>query len=302
MSDARAVYFGVLVASGAAWGSTQSLSKIAVEGGHGPFGLILWQFVVGTALLGAILAVRGRFPPLTRATLGFAVLIAVIGTLLPNAASYIAIDHLPAGIMSIVIAAVPLLAFPIAVALGQDRIGTARIAGLLAGIGGVALIALPKAALPEGAAVGWLLLALVAPLFYAIESNYVALRGTAGMDAVQAMFLASAIGAVMAFPVVLARGELMNPFAPWGAAEVAITLSSIIHALAYSSYVWLAGRAGAVFAAQSSYVVTLTGVFWAMAILGERFSGWVWAALLLMILGLLLVQPRGRAAVKLQES
>ena len=72
-----------------------------------------------------------------------------------------------------------------------------------------------------------------------------------------------------------------------------------MHGLLYTSYVWLASRAGAVFASQTSYIVTASGVFWAMVLLGERFSPWVWAAAALMFAGLSLVQPRARVA---QES
>jgi drug/metabolite transporter (DMT)-like permease len=32
-----------------------------------------------------------------------------------------------------------------------------------------------------------------------------------------------------------------------------------------------------------------------MLLLGERFSAWVWAALVVMLLGLFLVQPRERS-------
>jgi hypothetical protein len=39
-------------------------------------------------------------------------------------------------------------------------------------------------------------------------------------------------------------------------------------------------------------VVTGFGVVWSMALLGERYSGLVWAALGLMLVGLALVQPR----------
>ena len=50
--------------------------------------------------------------------------------------------------------------------------------------------------------------------------------------------------------------------------------------------------AGAVFAAQSGYIVTATGVVWAMLVFGETYSGWVWGALVLMMFGLTLVKPR----------
>ena len=284
---------GVLIAMGLAWGATQPLGKIAVSTGHGFFGLIFWQFVIGAIVLGPICLLGGALRPGRRAML-FAVVIALIGTIIPNSTFYISVQRLPAGIMSILIATVPLMSFPIALALGMDRISGLRLAGLGCGIAGVALIALPQASLPSPDMAAWLPLAMVGPLFYAIESNIVARFGTAGMNAVQAMFLVSVTGAVMVLPLVLATGQWVDPLQPWGRAEWALVASSTAHAVAYSYYVWLASRAGAVFASQTSYVVTGTGVIWAMVLLGERFSPWVWAALLVMLAGLALVQPRPR--------
>jgi len=284
-----------LLVTGIAWGATSPLSKIAVSTGHGHFGLIFWQLVIGFVLLGGLTALRRRRVPLTAATLRFGLVIALIGTVMPNSASYIAVAHLPAGVMSILISTVPMLAFPIALWLGMDRFGLARLAGLLCGIAGVALIALPEASLPAGAA-PWIALALVAPLLYAVEGNYVALNGTAGLDPIAALALASGIGAIVALPLALGSGQFIDPLAAWGAPERALVASSLLHALAYSLYVWIARQAGAVFAAQVSYIVTGSGVVWAMLILGERFPPTVWAALAVMMAGLALVQPRPRQA------
>ena len=139
--------------------------------------------------------------------------------------------------------------------------------------------------------VAYLPIAMIGPLFYAFEGNYVARFGTAGMDAVQAMCLASIVGVVIMLPVAIGSGQWIDLTQPWGMPEVALIAGSVVHNLCYCAYVWLAARAGAVFAAQTSYIVTGTGVIWAMLILGERFSGWVWAALCVMLLGLFLVQP-----------
>ena len=68
--------------------------------------------------------------------------------------------------------------------------------------------------------------------------------------------------------------------------------SSLFHVLAYTGYIWLVGRAGAVFASQVAYVVTPSGVLLGVLFLGESHSGWVWTALLLMLGGLVLVRPR----------
>ena len=295
MKSARRLgLIGMLLILGIGWGSTQSLGKIAVSTGHGFFGLIFWQLVVGALVLGAILLLRRKSVPLTRATLRFAVLIAMIGTIIPNSTFYLSVVHLPAGIMSILISTVPIFAFPIALALGMERFSALRMLGLLCGLAGVALIALPQAGVPGGVSVAWIPLAMIGPLFYAVEGNVVAKWGTAGLDPVQAMFAASVTGAVIVLPLTLLSGQWIDPTAPWGAAEHALILSSVIHAFMYAGYVWLARAAGAVFATQTSYIVTAAGVGWAMALLGERFGPLIWLAAAIMLLGLALVQPRGR--------
>lgn len=289
----RWFFVGVLLWLGIGWGSTHPLGKIATETGHGPFGLIFWQQVVMVVVLGAIALVRRKGMKLTAPALRFYAVVAVLGTIIPNGTFYASVAHLPSGIMSIIIAMIPMLAFPMALALGMDRFSALRLVGLAMGLLGVALLAAPGAALPEAAMLGWLPVALVGPLFYAMEATYVAWRGTHGMDALQAMLGASLMGLILCAPVMLVLDQSYSPW-PLGRDDLALALSSALHALLYASYVWLAATAGAVFASQSSYLVTAAGMIWAMVLLGERPSVTVWLALAVMLAGVALVQPRGR--------
>ncbi len=283
---------GLLVLIGAAWGLTQPLTKIAVSTGHPAMGLVFWQLVIGSVFLSVINALRGKRLPLTRRSLALYTFIAVTGTLAPNYASYTAIAHIPAGVASIIIAAVSLFAFPMALAMGTDRFSALRLAGLLLGLAGVAFIALPEQSLPDPGMVAWLPIALLAPLCYAFEGNVVGKYGTQGIDALVVLQGTSLVGVVLALPLMLGLGQWLPVPATFGPAEYALVTASLIHALVYALYVWLVGRAGAVFAAQTSTLVTGFGVLWAMLILGERYSLWVWVAFGFMLAGLLLVQPR----------
>jgi drug/metabolite transporter (DMT)-like permease len=284
----------ILLTMGAGWGLTQPLANLAVSGGHGAMGLVFWQLVIGALLLSAINLARRKPLPMTGRALWLYLFVALVGTVLPNYASYTAAFHLPSGVMSIVLSAVPMFALPIALMLGTDRFTFRRLGGLALGLIGVALIALPETSLPQAGMAAFLPLALVAPLFYAIEGNVVDKWGTLGLDGLQVLQGASIIGAVVALPLALAMGHWVDPSLPWDTADLALVASSIIHALTYSTYVWMVGRAGAVFTAQVSTLVTGFGVVWAMLLLGESYSLWVWAAMGLMILGLTLVQPRDR--------
>ncbi|WP_238364223.1 DMT family transporter [Mesobacterium pallidum] len=291
MSDRRWLW-GILALLGAGWGLTTPLTKIAVSGGHAVLGLVFWQLVISVLLLGALTYGRGKRLDLGRQHLALYLMIALLGTVLPNSASYMAARHLPAGIMSIVISMVPLFAFPVALALRQDRFSLPRLVGLALGLAGVALIAAPEASLPERAMLAFLPVALIAPFFYALEGNLVALRGTGGLDPVQVLFGASLVGLAIVAPLVLVSGAQVSLARPWGPDDRALVASSAIHGLVYAGYVWLVGRAGAVFAAQVAYLVTGFGVLWAMLILGERYALTVWLALGVMLTGVALVQPR----------
>ncbi len=290
MSQAKNV--GLLVVLGVGWGSTQPLGKIAASTGIGPFALTFWQLAICVAVLGCVTLIRGRGLKFTGEALRFYLVVAALGTVISGYTFYVSVTHLPAGIMSIIISTVPLMAFPMALALGLDRFAVRRMLGLLLGVAGVALIALPQSSLPDPAMVAYLPLAMLGPLCYALEGTFVSRYGMAGMDPVQAMFGASLVGLVLCLPLVLATGQWVDPLAGFGRAEGALVLSSVLHGMIYATYVGLAARAGAVFATQTAYVVTASGLIWAMAILGERFSHWIWAALVVMLLGLMLVKPR----------
>lgn len=283
---------GFLLLMGCGWGLTQPLIKIAVTAGYQPLGLIFWQMLIGAVLLGVLRWRHLRRVIFTRQTFRVWLMIAVIGSLLPGITSYRAAFYLPSGIMSIVIATIPMMAFPIALALGNDSFSVRRLAGLMLGLIGVGLIALPDASLPERAMIAFLPLALIAPFCYACEGNIVARWGTAGLDPFAVLFGASVIGTLFALPLAIGTGQIFVPQAPFIVADYALVLGAVIHVLVYTGYVWLIGRAGAVFAGQVSYIVTGSGVLWAMLLLGETYSLWVWGALVCMILGLMLVQPR----------
>ncbi|MEM8629651.1 MAG: DMT family transporter [Pseudomonadota bacterium] len=298
MRRETALLLAILVVLGASWGVTQPLAKIAVSEGYRHFAIVFWQLVIGAVLLGAIVLAQGRTLPRSARHIRLYLLIALIGTIFPNSASYQAVVHLPAGIVSILMSLVPMLAFPMALALGIDRFNWGRLLGLCLGFAGVILLVAPETSLPNPAMVAFIPLALIAPTFYALEGNVVAKWGTLDLNPVQLLCGASCVGIPIAGVLAVGSGQFISPLPPWGLPDLAIVLSSTLHTVVYVIYLWLVGRAGAVFAAQVAYLVTGFGVIWAMLILGERFSVFVWAALLAMFLGLFLVQPRPRGTVE----
>lgn len=284
--------YAILFAMGAGWGLTIPLGKVAVSTGHQPVGLVFWQLVVVVLCLGAVTLARGRRIILDRAHWRLFVMVALCGAVLPDMVFYAAAAELPGGVVSIVMSTVAMFSLPIAVALGNERFEWRRLGGVALGLLGIVMLVGPEASLPERGAAVFVILALCAPALYATEGNLVAKWGTGGLDPMQVIIGASLFGAAITLPAAVATGQWINPFSGFGTPEAALVAGAALHSAVYACYVWMVGRAGSVFTAQTSYMVTATGVLWSMALLGERYAIWVWLALAVMLFGMVLVQPR----------
>lgn len=281
-----------LVLIGAVWALISPLTKIAVIGGYRNFGIIFWSSSIAVIILGTIVAVRGSTLPVNHGAVVRYVFVALFGMTLPSAASYTAAEHLPAGVISVCLSLGPLFSLPLAVILGLDRATWMRVLGLVLGLVGVLLIMLPETSLPDPTKAVFIPLALLAVLAYAIEVVGLGRMGRAGLDPIQLLLGASIASSAITFPIAISTHTFILPSLPFGAAETAVILSGLANAVAYVGFVWLIGRGGPVFAAQVDYLVTGFGVIWSMLLLGETYSIWIWSALIVIISGLFLTQPR----------
>ena len=284
---------------GVLWGATFPLSNIAVSTGHKPYGLIFWQLVTSAVILGFVLLIKRKKPALNRNLVVFYTIIALIGTLIPNSFSYLVFAQLPAGIIAIAIATVPIFALLIALFCRLERPSILRISGILIGFVAMVIIAAPETSLPEPEKAIFVLVALIAPLCYGMEAVFISLKSPRGSDAISTLFVASCIGLLIVTPVVFISGQWIDLTNEFGKPEVALFISSFIHATVYVGYIWLVGFSGSVFSAQTAYPVTISGVFLSIIFLEEGYSGWIWAALVLVIVGLALVQPKDQEVEKI---
>jgi drug/metabolite transporter (DMT)-like permease len=246
-------------------------------------------------LLAAINRARGQGLPMETRHIALYVIIALIGTLLPNSASYTAAIHLPSGILSIVLSLVPMLSFPIALAWAWTGSRPCGFLGLCLGLAAILLIALPETSLPDRHG----LVAAARPgraAFYAVEGNFVARFGTAGLDPVQVLLGASIMGSVMALAARADDGTVDLAAAALGRAGHGDR--GLVRGPCAGLF-WLCldggpgGRglrgAGVLPGDRLRHLLGLADL------LGETYSGWVWAAVALMFMGLFLVQPRPAA-------
>ena len=285
--------FFPLILIGATWGMTIPAMKIAVTDGYPISGVLFWQvFLAGfTALL--LFLPKYRAIRLSKRRLILFAWIMVFGSLLPGAISYTAAFHLPAGVMAITIAMVPIFIMPIAILTGHEIFKKTRALGVFMGAISILLLIGPDASLPNPAKAGFVLLAILSPLCYAFEDNFVAYFGLDGLTPVETLLGSATMGSIVLAVLVVCQGSFIPLWQNgWSDADLAILLIGLNPGVAYAGFIWIIGQGGPVFAGLVAYLVTLFGVLWSILALGETYSGYIWAAFAIMCLGMFLVRPR----------
>ena len=291
----RVRLLGLLLLAGLAWGAAISFTKLATTGGDHPLTLLFWQVVILTLVLGSRLIVLRARLPLSRRHLTFYFIAGILGTAFPNAISYWAAPHVPAGIISIVFSLAPMMTYGLAVTLRMERWDPLRLGGVLLGLAAILVLVLPETALPDPAVAPWILVFVVVALSYSGEDVYAASKMPGEVNPLTLLLGMSLATLIMLAPPIIAADIPLAFFGNGATHEYALLAASLLHLMAYASLLYLLRHAGAVFASQISYVVTLAGVFWGMIVFDEVPSVWAWAALGLALAGLTLARPRGRA-------
>ncbi len=291
----RFTLFLILLALGFVWGFTIPLTKIAVSTGHHPFGLLFWQSLISVVVLFVILLIRKSHLVFDRSHLLFFTVISLSGTLVPNSISYWTAFHLPAGVIALIIALVPMFTFIVALVFKLEKFHLTRLFGILLGAFAIALIVLPKSSLPDQTKVIFILIGLISPFCYGVEANYLSIKQPADTGPIATLFGASLVGVIVITPLVLISDSFINPLDTMGKPEWALLMATILHITAYTGYIWLVGKAGPVFSSQIAYVVTPAGVLLSVVMLGETHSPYIWAALAILLVALMLVNPKNGA-------
>jgi drug/metabolite transporter (DMT)-like permease len=268
----------------AIWGGSFLFLRIATPH-FGPLPLVDLRLALGALVLAPFLwRERGRFPLRRWPQLAA---IGLVNTLVPFLLFAWSAERAPAGVSAIVNSmAVPFAALA-AFALFGERIDGRRLAGLLAGLVGVAVLASGDLA---GSSLGPPVMAgALAALFYGVSANVVK-HYLADLPPIAVAAATLACGAV-----------LLAPFAAWTwpvtpipaqAWWCVVAIGIVCTGIAYAFYFRLIQRVGAPRATTVTYLVPIFGVLWAWLALGEPLTASMAAGGALILGGMLLGQSR----------
>jgi drug/metabolite transporter (DMT)-like permease len=293
----RLTAYALLGIAAVVFGAIFSVNKLAAEANVPPLTYGFWQSLAAGLFVWVVAALKGeRLAPSGMQIINYAVM-GSLGIGIPISLLTYAAPHLPASLLTIVLALSPPLTFLLGMLVRIERFRFLGLLGLAFGFLGVLVIVGPVMSTSGTADWRWFLLSLLAPMFFAcsnIAATLLRPLQSSSLSMAAGMLLGSS--AVLT-PAMLLAGQTWAPdnAAGFGAIFMAVVINSVFYVLLFE----IIRIAGPIFFAQFNYLAVLAGVLWSMFLFGERVTGYFFIAMLLMFIGVFLsVGVRPATAVR----
>jgi drug/metabolite transporter (DMT)-like permease len=286
----------VLLLLALCWSAGPVLARIAGAAGVPPLFFLAVQAWGAVLTLGTLALLGRKAPGASRRHLALYAVSGLAGHAVPQILSFLAVQHIPVGVVGLVISMTPIVTFVLALTVRDERFSLRRAAGILVGFAGALLVLLPRSALPDPEQIGWVLLALLVPCCFAVSNVFSArLRPSDTDSRSSALGMMAASGLFLTLcGIVLGHGHKPD-FSQPGAAEAALVLIAAIAGVAFFLYFAALERAGPVGMSSVSYLILLFTNAWGFLLFGEQPSLWLIAAIALIAVALVLIQPQPSA-------
>lgn len=280
----RPADLGLLLALALLWGGSFLFIRVAVPA-LGPVTLVAARLVIGAALLYGYARVTRRrlaLRPHARPLVVLGLLNAALPYLLISAAEL----RLTASFAAVLNATVPLFAAAFGAAWLGERLTARRVAGLVAGVAGVAVIVgWSPVPLDRGTVLGVLAM-LAGSASYAGAGIYARLR-LRGVPT-PTLALGQQLGALawLALPAIAWPPSRVPPAA---AVWSVLALGVLSTGVAYLLYFRLLDRVGPTRTSTVTYLLPVVGMLWGALFLGEAVGAGMLAGLAIVLASVLLV-------------
>lgn len=287
----RLIPIGVLAVNAIVYAVVFPLNEIADASGAGHFGHAFWQTLAGGVLLAAVAAARAEPVRLSGRFILTCLVVGATGFSIPLALVTYVSAALPTGATSLAFALGPTATYLLAVLVRIERLSLWGIVGLSLGFVGVGIIILPGLAGATSVAnLPWFLVTLLIPVSLAACNVSAATLRPPTVPPVSAAAGYLLGAAVSIFPLALATGQTTLPLGPglWWTT----LLGGLANAVAITIFAEAIRRYGPTFYVQVNYMIVIAAIGWGWLIFDEVASGFLWAALAFMAVGIVVAERR----------
>ncbi|WP_431299868.1 response regulator [Tabrizicola sp. BL-A-41-H6] len=284
----------LLLVQGLLWGLVLPLSVLIYRENDLTLGVSFWTNIIAGLICCAWALSMGKSLRVTKAEMVFLLQWALIFGL-SSVILFEAAGRVTGIALSIVMALQGFAVFAIAALKRIEAPSLRRFAGLGVGLIGVLALLLvrdPDAGVNNWA---WLMVAMLVPLLYGMIDILLAVKHPATLDPVVSSGLVLLLSGLMILPVALLQGHWFTVGPGMATTDMLIALAGFCIGVCTVLYILLIAMAGAVFASQSAYAITVSGIAWSVVLLGEALTIWTLVTLVTIVVGLVLVGPKREA-------
>ena len=275
------------------WGGAFFFIGVAVR--HVPPLTYVWlRLTIAAAAMWLFLRFKGQSVDLPRSVWGSIVLLALLNNAIPFALFGWGQTHIASGLASILNATTPIWGVVVAHFLTHDeRMSPRKVAGVLLGFGGVAVMIGPSLLSSLGTSALAQLACVTASLSYALAAVWARRFRTMGVSPLSVTTGQLTAGAAMMLPIALLVDRpwthTFPPLTAWGAI---VALALLCTAFGYVLYFRLIETSGATNALLVTLLVPPVAILLGGLFLGEKLAPQDFAGLALIALGLAAIDGR----------
>lgn len=284
-----------LLALSVLWGAAFYFYKVLDNAGVPPFTIAFVRVAIAAAVLLPVVVATGRRLPRAPQLWGAFAITGLLNNVLPFSLIAFGETHIVSGLAAIYNATTPLFTALIAHAVLRDeRLTAPKVAGIVVGLGGVAIMMGPSALHGLGAVSIAQLACVAAAVVYACGAIYARRFRALGIDPLVLSTGQLCASTVMALPLIVLVDRpwpLLAHLSPgvWGA-WIGLAIPST--ALAYVLYFRIIAVAGATSAASVTFLVPVSALLLGTFALGERLAPSSIAGMIAVFAGLAAIDGR----------
>ena len=283
-----------LLIMGGCWGLQFALLKLAAGGGYSELAVLSVAMALLSVVFLSFLVIRRELFGLNLERFVFLLVAGLLGYVAPLWAVLYAASHLPAGILTLLGTLTPVATVGFALLLRSEPVSARRMLAVVFGAAAVYLVLWPELEVPGFGNLKWLLIALIMPLCYAIESIFISKFWPHGLNPLQAVTGETLMAFALVLPMFALSGGALPIPNVWGTAELAIGLFVAAGVVESILYFYLIRRTGGVFVSFGSFVSLFAGIGWGIVLFSESHSALVWLSVGLLCISLYLACWEGK--------
>jgi len=274
-------------------GLSINIAKLAVIEGMSPVTMLFWAALGSGILLQFLGFAMKQSPKINSRTIEYGLFSGLLFAI-PNIVALLAIRHIGAGLIALTFAFPNLFTYVFALLLKMEIFIPARALGVLFGLAGAVLLAIPRTGADDPAVV-WFAVAMTSPVLIALGNIYRTIRWPVGETALSLAPMMLIGGALATLAIMAAFGWGPVLFAvPTHTGLILIGTQTVVFSVMYGLYFVLQRLAGPVYLSQIGSVAAAVGGSIAIGLLGETLPANLPIAAILIGAGVVLVSQTAR--------